>query len=469
MLKLSQLFFRRSAALFVGAFLVAALLGYLLLRQMEIHTHETMLRKMISILADELRSAPASRIPAIVKRVHDKTGVRVTVIAPDGRVLYESDRSPVGMENHATRPEVLEAKEKGWGSAVRHSATLDEDLLYVARRTPEFTLRMAYSLAEIRRQLLILWLKSLLFFAGVLGALFWLGGRLSRQIDRDTGRIRDSLERILEKRYDDDFAWVECCREFAEIRRLVGKVSKKLAKRERQKAKYTRKLKEHAKRQSDIISAISHEFKNPVAAILGYAQSLEEMEGLDPALRKRFIAKIGENASRISQMIDRLALAIKLENRTFTPKRTTFPLASVAENVREMLSQKYPGRSIGLECADVTIHADRDMIEHVLINLVENALKYSEEEVTIRCTPDRLEVIDRGEGIDGGEIEKITKKFYRVDRLSWNNSIGVGLYIVKFILKLHGISLEIESRPGEGSVFGFSLEGLQKEEVRGKS
>jgi signal transduction histidine kinase len=86
--------------------------------------------------------------------------------------------------------------------------------------------------------------------------------------------------------------------------------------------------------------------------------------------------------------------------------------------------------------------------------------------VTLRCTSDRLEVIDTGIGIDGEDLEKITKRFYRVERLSWNNSIGVGLYIVKYILRLHDTDLEIQSRPGEGSVFAFSLEKMRVREER---
>lgn len=246
---------------------------------------------------------------------------------------------------------------------------------------------------------------------------------------------------------------------------MIRKVAKKLAKRERQKAKYTRKLKEVTQRQSDIISAISHEFKNPVAAIMGYAQSLREARGMDPRLEARFLEKIHSNAEKISHMIDRLALAIKLENRSFQPRKSRFALPPLAESVREMLLQKYPGRTIRLECSDRELWADRDMIEHVLINLTENALKYSEEEVILRCRDDRLEVIDEGMGIEAKEIEKITRRFYRVDRLSWNNSIGVGLYIVKYILELHGSELEIESVPGQGSVFAFSLKTMAQGKV----
>ena len=472
MLKLSQLFFRRIALILTVTFFAAAIAGYYLLRQMEIDTHARMLRNTLVVLQQDLHALPPSKVPEAIRSIHRKTGIRITIIASDGTVLHESNRSPRGMGNHAARPEILQADQSGWGKSVRHSATLDEDLLYVAHRDREYYIRAAYSLERIRHQLLQLWLKALGFFALILLGIFVFSLRLNRRIQRDSDRLRRSLEQLLEKRYEAEITPVECCSEFAEIRQMLQKVSKKLAKRERQKAKYTKKLKALTQRQSDIISAIGHEFKNPVAAIMGYAQTLEEGKDLDPEIRKRFLEKIRSNAEKISVMIDRLALAIKLENRSFLPRKSCFLLRDVAWSVRETLLQMYPGREIRLECSGVKIEADRDMIENVLMNLAENALKYSEEPVVLRCDGERMEVIDEGHGIDAGELEKITKKFYRVDRLSWNNSIGVGLYIVKYILKLHDTDLEIRSVPGEGSVFSFSLgkmgvRGLEGGEVRG--
>ncbi|WP_456391421.1 ATP-binding protein [Nitratifractor sp.] len=465
MLRLHQLFFRQTALLFLLIFLIGAALGYVLLRQMEIATHERMLRHTLLVLEKDLQTLPPREFADRIRTLRRKTGIRTTVIAADGRVIMESDRDPEGMENHAGRPEVRQARREEWGSSVRHSHTLGVDLLYVAHRTDGRTLRLAYSLAAIKSQLLGLWFKALLFLGGVMGVLFWLSHRLHRSIDRDTGRIRSALDRLLQKDFDQVSEDVRCCLEFQEISRLIRKVAKKLAKRERQKAKYTRKLKDLTQRQSDIISAISHEFKNPVAAIMGYAQSLREARGMDPRLEARFLEKIHSNAEKISHMIDRLALAIKLENRSFQPKKSRFALPPLVESVREMLLQKYPDRHIEIECMDTELFADRDMIEHVLINLTENALKYSEEEVVIRCRADRLEVIDEGMGIEAKEIEKITRRFYRVDRLSWNNSIGVGLYIVKYILELHGSELEIESVPGRGSLFAFSLKPMAQGKV----
>ena len=463
MLKLSQLFFRQTAVLVVGIFLLGALIGYLLLRQMEIETHERMLRHTLQVLEEDLADLPAGEFADKIRRIRRTTGIRVTVVDDSGRVLFESDRDPRGMENHRTRPEILRALGQEWGRSVRHSYTVGKELLYVAHHGQRGVLRLAYPLDAIQLRMLKLWLQALLLLGAVLGVLFWLSLRMHRRVDRDVKKLRHSLDRLLNKEYDQAPAPIGCCRELEEIGQMVRKVAKKLAKRERQKAKHTRKLKALTRRQGDIISAIGHEFKNPVAAIMGYAQSLEEQE-LDPEIRKRFLSKIGRNAQKISQMIDRLSLAVRLENKSFQPRLGRFSLPSVVYQVVETLAHNYPDREIELECAPVEIEADRDMIEHVLLNLVENALKYSQERVTIRCDASRLEVIDRGIGIEEKDREKITKRFYRVEGLEWNNSIGVGLYVVKYILRLHGTNLEIRSRPGEGSVFGFSLENMKPKE-----
>ena len=462
MLRLHQLFFRRFALFLIGVFVAGAALGYVLLRQMEIGTHERMLRQTLFLLEKDLESLAPEAFAARIRQLRRATGIRVTVIAPDGRVRFESDRDPAGMENHSDRPEIRQARERGRGVSVRRSRTLGSDLLYVVQRTPEGYLRLAYSLERINAQLLSFWLKALLFLGAVLGLLLLLSIRFHRRIDRDMEILRDSLDRLLNKEFDHRPAKIRCCREMEEIGARIRKVAKKLAKRERQKAKYTRKLKTHARRQSEIISAIGHEFKNPVAAVMGYAQSLLETEGIDAATRRRFLEKIRANADKISRMIDRLALAIRLENRGFEPRKRLFPLRPVAESVRETLLRNYPDREIRLECdGEPRVRADRDMIEHLLLNLTENALKYSEGAVLLRCDAERLEVIDRGIGIEEKELGKITKRFYRVDRLRWNNSIGVGLFIVKYILRLHDTELEIRSVPGEGSVFGFSLKRMR--------
>jgi len=302
---------------------------------------------------------------------------------------------------------------------------------------------------------------SLLYVVVVFTVLFFvdmfLTFRLNAKITDDIELIQNSLSELVNKNYDISLN-PSCCQDFEDISKDIKVLAKKLQKREKQKKNYTNKLKAITKNQSDIISAISHEFKNPVSAIIGYTQTVKEDDELTKEMRLRFLDKVLNNANKISFMIDRLSLAIKLENKNIALKKSKFELKTLAQTVKEMLLQKYRDREIVVEIQDdMRIFADKTMFENLLINLVENALKYSEDEVIVRVKNSNLEVIDKGLGIEKTEIENLTKKFYRVDTLSWDNSIGVGLYIVKYILKLHDSSLLIESEKGKGSKFYFSL------------
>ena len=297
------------------------------------------------------------------------------------------------------------------------------------------------------------------FFVGlfVVDALMTI--KFNKKILNDVDVVKKSLKSVVNKEYNIAYLTTTCCKEFKDISESIRYLSKKLQKREKQKQNYTKKLKAITKKQNDVISAISHEFKNPVAAIIGYAQTVKEDDAISRDMRVKFLEKVLNNANKISNMIDRLSLAIKLENENIAVKKNKFLLRPVLLEIKEMILQKYKDRDIVIECEDenTKITFDKTMFENLLINLVENALKYSEDEITINVKDNKLEVIDRGIGIEQDDLKRLTEKFFRVDTLSWDNSIGVGLYIVKYILKLHGLELFIESKKGVGSKFWFEL------------
>jgi len=458
MLRLDQLYFRNFSILFFVTLLVTALSGYFLLKKIEIKNYETMLDNMIEqfTLLDENEA----NIDKVIHDIKEKTSVRVTIIDVQGVVIYESNRDVEGMENHLNRPEIVTAMAGGIGSSVRYSESVGKDFLYVAKRKDGHYVRMAYALDSIKEKFFEFWYKAMALFALAMMVAFWIAIKINQRMGRDLERINISLNNLLNKKYEVDFHGVSCCQEFEKISTQINKVSTKLEKRDRQKAKYTKNLKLLSKKQSDIISAISHEFKNPVAAIMGYTQTVQEDPDLSPSIRDRFLNKVTKNAQKISLMIDRLSLAIKLENDNFSPEYQNFNLSSLAEDVKETVLHKYPHRNIILEIDDITLKADRGMFDNLLTNLIENALKYSEDEVTVRVHDGKVEVIDKGIGIDKENLESITKRFFRVDSLSWDNSIGVGLYIVKYILKLHNSYLNIESELGKGSTFSFDISHL---------
>ena len=452
-MRIDQRYFRSLTLPFVLLVVVLTVMGYSLLRGMEVDNYRTMLRNHII----QYTLTPSKNPSNTLVRLHKQTGVRVTVIDARGIVTAESNRDPQGMENHFNRPEVIQARSRGWGSAVRHSVTLDRDMLYVARKVGDHTIRMAFPLSTIQEKFLPLWLKIMGLFGLALIAAIWIATRTNRLIHADVHRITTSLDHLLAKEYDQTAVRVECCDELHAIARQITKIAAKLKKRDRQKAKYTKKLKYLTQQQSEIISAISHEFKNPVAAIIGYATTVHDDPGLTPALREKFLEKVINNSQRINDMIDRLSLAIKFENNALAPRMEPFDLSPLLDEIAENFQQKYPDRVLKVAREPVRVTADRMMMAQVLTNLIDNALKYSEDEVCVLLTPTRFEVTDQGIGIAPESLSRITERFYRADTQSWDNSIGVGLFIVAYILRLHGTQLEIESTPGVGSTFGFTF------------
>ncbi len=458
MLRLDQLYFRNFSILFFIILLVTAITGYFILERVEINNHKTMLTNMIDqfIIIEESES----KIDKIVNQIKTKTAVRVTIIDAQGKVLYESNRAVEGMENHLNRPEIAQAMTGSIGESIRYSKSVERDFLYVAKRHNMRFIRMAYALDSIKDKFFKFWFKAMIMFTLAMIVTFWLGMRINKQITRDLNRINRSLDNLLNKKYEIEFDEIKCCKEFEIISKQIEKVSRKLKKRDAQKAKYTKNLKILSQKQSDIISSISHEFKNPIAAIMGYTQTVKEDPLLSRQIRDKFLDKVLKNSNKIVSMIDRLSLAIKLGNDSFSPKLTNFKLTLLVEDVKDTLLQKYPNREIILELEDVTINADKSMFDNLLTNLLENALKYSEDEVTLKINHEKVEIMDKGIGISEEDIENITKRFFRVDSLSWDNSIGVGLYIVKYILKLHKTTLNIESTPNIGSTFWFDIKNI---------
>jgi signal transduction histidine kinase len=244
-------------------------------------------------------------------------------------------------------------------------------------------------------------------------------------------------------------------KEFESINSKLIQLLRKIKKRDKKKRKQTAKIKLKNRQHSDMLSAIAHEFRNPIAAIMGYAQTLNDDEEIPPKLRKRFLSKIYNNGEKIEELLGRLLLWNRFESGEQKLQLSRFDIQPLTVEVALNLEDKYKTRKIFVYKNPLIIKADKALMEIVLKNLIENALKYSDEVVEIKIEEGRVEVVDRGVGISSENIDKVTKKFFRTQEHSWDNSMGLGLAIVKQILKLHGTELDIKSREGKGSSFSF--------------
>ncbi len=276
--------------------------------------------------------------------------------------------------------------------------------------------------------------------------------KISTKIEHETNDVSTFLENITKKNYRTMIP-SNYTQEFFKITNLLNTVSTTLIKREKQKEKHTARLKLSNRQKDEIISAISHEFKNPIAIISGYSETILHDPNLPLEMKEKFLQKIYSNSNKMSQIIDRLRLTIKLEEGNQESIYKKCSLKKITQELISDLNSKYKEREIIIKGEDSIINMDETLFTIALGNLIENALKYSEDDVIIEINSHNIKVIDKGIGISADEIEKITNKFYRVSKNDWNNSLGLGLFIVQNILSLHKFKLQIESKLEIGSNF----------------
>ncbi|MEA2111843.1 MAG: ATP-binding protein [Campylobacterota bacterium] len=441
---------------------MASLVSYLTLKEIVLEYHEDHLKNSITLISLELDEI--ENLDNFASRAHDATSLRVTVIDYNGVVIAESNTNKMEMENHANRAEVIDSNSNEYGITTRYSKTLKTDFLYVAKRIETtkapIYIRLSMSLERIMQNFYSLWFNLVGIFIVVTLIAVFISYKMSERIRSDIDQITNYLDEISNKNYK-AILKPQYFNEFLQISLLLKNLVKKLASREKQKRKYTAKLRLINKQRSDILSAISHEFKNPIASVMGYAETLHDDPDISVKIRTKFLQKILSNSQKMTHMLDRLALSVKLENNDLSIKPTSFDLCLLTEDIIANISKKYQSRKIIFEGNSQKIHADKTMMELVLTNLIDNALKYSEDDIHVKLTKQSIAVADKGMGIESSEIEKIASKYYRVQKNTWDNSMGIGLAIVTYILKLHHTSLEIKSEVGVGSEFGFNIKELK--------
>lgn len=280
--------------------------------------------------------------------------------------------------------------------------------------------------------------------------------RGSKRMQRELNIINNYLKN-LEKVDEIDYHTEFFTQEFQDINQNLIKVLKSAKKREDIKQRYNTKLKLKNRQRSDMISAIAHEFRNPIASIMGYSQTLYDDKDIPQNLQEKFLSKIYNNGNKIESLLSRLILWNKFESGEATLHKSNFDVLELANEVKRILLDKYKNRIIEIEGESQIIESDRTLIDVVLKNLLENALKYSKDNVLLKIEKNKISVIDYGVGIHEKDIGKVTKKFYRSGTHNWDNSMGLGLSIVKTILSLHQTELEIQSKENEGSIFSFKI------------
>ncbi|QIQ86212.1 ATP-binding protein [Erythrobacter sp.] len=226
---------------------------------------------------------------------------------------------------------------------------------------------------------------------------------------------------------------------------------------------------------TDFVANASHELRTPMAAILGYVETLRESgESLDSPTAQKFLATIEREARRLQSLISDLMSLSRVEAEKHDPPQERIELAPLVERAAREGAGPDRTERLRLEfSAAPVVHGDRQQLEQVVRNLVDNALKYGAHDAPVRVVLDlsrenqaRLVVIDRGEGIAPEQIPHLTRRFYRTDpgRSRASGGTGLGLAIVKHIVERHRGRLDIESALGEGTRVSVRIPLAETEE-----
>lgn len=239
----------------------------------------------------------------------------------------------------------------------------------------------------------------------------------------------------------------------------------------REKKKEIDLLKKQEQFRREFLSNVSHEFKTPLFAIQGYVETACDCLHDDPDTAKNFLNKAGKNVERLSYLINDLDSISKLETGEIPINYEKFDFVLLAREIMDSLEDKAKAKGIVLKFKEkyttpAMVWADREKIRQVMINLIQNSLKYGKENgstaIKIFELHDQylIEVTDDGIGIDEKHLPRLFERFYRVDshRAREVGGTGLGLAIVKHILEAHQQIISVRSTLGIGTTFAFTLE-----------
>jgi signal transduction histidine kinase len=216
----------------------------------------------------------------------------------------------------------------------------------------------------------------------------------------------------------------------------------------------------------DFVANASHELKTPVAAVRALAETLQTALPDDPAAARRLAGRIGRETERLDALVRDLLDLSRVERGTLAVEPVD--LTGLAKEVLGRYAERAEERRIELRGElqpGTTVRGDRAQLALLLSNLVDNALRYTQNRGMVRVCLDSsegrvvLQVADNGRGIPSSELHRIFERFYRVDKARARHSggTGLGLAIVRHVAEGHGGTIEVESELGRGSTFTVTL------------
>ena len=386
--------------------------------------------KLINMaIIEEYKAGETVNYVEAAKDFSDEMGIRLTFIDIAGNVMADSVAGAdyIKMENHLGREEVTEAILSGNGESDRKSTTLGTEFLYVAdtldyQGSQVLITRVALEIDKVKM------INDFVVKASLLSSLVGI-----------------VVAAIIAIAYTNT------------LMKPINEMEKqlKVTLEENKKADQIRK---------DFVANVTHELKTPLTSISGFVETLQDGAAENPEVRAKFLDIIAIEAARLKRLIEDILIISDIENKR---EVNTDSDINVRESIEQILATIEPiveAKKIKIithYAYEIYIGGNADRFKQLMVNLIENAVKYSYDGGTVTITAERKEgsvyisVKDEGIGISEDNLSRIFERFYRVDksRSQKVGGTGLGLAIVKHIAALFEAEIKVESEWGKGSTF----------------
>lgn len=364
--------------------------------------------------------------------------LRITIINANGLVEYDSEYDNDSMENHNGRPEIMQARKDGEAKSVRHSVTMGKTSFYYAKILENGnilrTCREAESIWYMAR-------RALLYVAGLLIMIFLVCIVATHYLTKGLVKPIEEIAKNM-----DNIEKIPIYKELAPFVNTIQSQHEDILK--------------NAKMRQEFTANVSHELKTPLTSISGYAELIENGMATEKDIA-RFAHEIHHNATRLLNQINDIIHLSELDVADKQLQTEPVNLYQIAENCVEMIqvNARKHNVSINFDGIPSLVMGDRGLLEEVVYNLCDNAIRYNNiggsVNVTVKPKNDKVifTVEDTGIGIPKKYQERIFERFYRVDksRSQSTGGTGLGLAIVKHIVVQHNGDMKLESEKGKGT------------------
>jgi signal transduction histidine kinase len=422
---------------------------------------ETQSHLLAAVLPDVQGELNQTEVDRFFSRIAGMDGHRFTLIRPDGKVIADTEADIKQLGLHNDRPEIRDALEKGRGRQKRYSASIDQQMLYLAQRIPldgpaKAVIRVAVPERLLLREFSVsnrmIIVIAIVVFMAALAISYWTSLRTTSPVS--------DIQKGVQQLGHGDFSFrlaIPPVPHLATLARSINHMAEQIEKL--------------STIRQDFVANVSHELRTPVTSIKGFAETLLDGAKDSPVDCERFLGIIMRQANQLESIIhDLLELSRMEQNSMQNLEKNPTDLEELIQNATTLCQSRAEAKGFAL-CVScerglkVNIHAG--LVEQALLNLIDNAIKYGATtekpiiDISACRAQDGIEmtVRDYGHGIDASHLDRLFERFYRVDkgRSREMGGTGLGLAIVKHIAIIHGGTVRVKSEQGKGTTFTITL------------